>query len=114
MLHCNMNVPPTACLRLDDLLGELRHARRGSDLGRLAMVSYCEVRRWAREVGEHDIAQHSSALVVNSPHDTRERFLSQIDYLITELEEARSRLQSRTAAPSLMQTFVAASRVSAT
>lgn len=53
---------------------------------------YCEVRRWAREVGEHDIAQHSSALVVNSPHDTRERFLSQIDYLITELEEARSRL----------------------
>lgn len=92
MLHCNMNPFSVPSLRLDDLLGDLRHARRGSDLGRLALVSYCEVRRWAREVGEHAIAQHSSALVLNSPQDTREGFLSHVDQLIVELEEARLRL----------------------
>ena len=37
-------------LGLDDLLGDLRQ-RRSGDLGRLALISYCEVRRWARLAG---------------------------------------------------------------
>lgn len=35
-------------LALEDVLADLRHARRSEDIGRLAFLSYCDVRRWAR------------------------------------------------------------------
>lgn len=76
-------------LRLEDLLGDLRHARRQGDLGRLALLSYCEVRRWARMAGEQELAEHSSVLVTDSPRASREDFLAQIDALICELENVR-------------------------
>lgn len=76
-------------LRLEDLLGDLRHARRQGDLGRLALLSYCEVRRWARIAGEQELAEHSSVLVTESPCASREEFLAQIDALICELENVR-------------------------
>lgn len=75
-------------LRLEDLLGDLRHARRQGDLGRLALLSYCEVRRWARMAGEQGLAEHSSALVT-TPRASREEFLAQVDALICELESVR-------------------------
>jgi hypothetical protein len=47
-------------LGLEDLLGDLRYARRRGDLGRLALLLYCDVRRWARLAGEEELAEHSS------------------------------------------------------
>ena len=93
MLHCNMGTSSMAVkLRLDDVLGDLQHARRTGNIGRLALLAYCEVRRWARIAGEHALAEHSTELVMKSPHSTRDEFLSGVDSLIEELQSARSRL----------------------
>lgn len=78
-------------LGLEDLLGDMRHARRNSDLGRLALLSYCEVRRWARMAGDLGLAEHSSALITQGPHASREQFLAHVDNLIGELERTRPR-----------------------
>jgi len=93
MLRCNMNAFSIPLqLGLDDLLGDLRYARRGADLGRLALLAYCEVRRWARMAGEQALAERSSDLVTHSPYATREEFLAEVDDLIVELEQVRSRV----------------------
>jgi hypothetical protein len=93
MLHCNMSTNSIIVkLGLDDVLGEMEHARRTGNIGRLALLAYCEVRRWARAAGEQALAEHSSELVMNSPHSTRDQFLSGVDSLIEELQSARSRL----------------------
>lgn len=77
-------------LGLEDLLGDLRHARKRGDLGRLALLAYCEVRRWARMAGDQRLADHSSALITQSPHASRDEFLAQVDDLIVELEKVHS------------------------
>jgi hypothetical protein len=92
MLHCNMNLQMSLQLSLDDLLAELQHARRRGDLGRLALIAYCDVRRWARRAGERSLADHSAAMFTEQPHASREAFLQQVDSLVFELEQARSRL----------------------
>jgi hypothetical protein len=74
---------------LEDLLGDLRYARRSGDLGRLALLSYCEVRRWARMAGYQRLAEHASELITHAPHASREEFLAEVDGLIAELEMAR-------------------------
>jgi hypothetical protein len=89
MLHCNMNTL-LAQLVLDDLLADLRHARKADDLGRLAFVVYCEVRRWARNAGETALADRASDLVVSSPFASRGIFLEQVDSLIQGLEQLRA------------------------
>lgn len=71
---------------LEDMLADLRHARRKGDLGRLAFVAYCEVRRWARDAGKTAIAEHASELIVGSPFASKSQFLEQVDSLIHELE----------------------------
>ena len=86
MLHCTMTSPLSLQLGLDDLLADLRHARKHDDLGRLALVAYCEVRRWARDAGDLVLAEHASELITGSPHASREAFLGHIDDLIHELE----------------------------
>lgn len=80
----------TAPLRLgqEDLLGDLRHARRVGDLGRLAWLCYCEVRRWARQAGEQRLAEHCTEMITHGPYATRDEFLLQINELIAELEQA--------------------------
>ena len=60
--------------------------------GTLALVAYCEVRRWARQAGEQALAEHSMQLVMQSPHESREQFLERVDALIDELESVRQRL----------------------
>ena len=75
-------------LGLEDLLGDLQHARRSGDLGRLALLLYCEVRRWARQAGEQHLAEHSSDLMTHSPCANRDEFLAQADGIISELERA--------------------------
>lgn len=92
--------PPLLLLSLDDLLGDLRHARKRGDLGRLALLAYCEVRRWARLAGDEPLAEHSSELITQSPLTSREEFLTHVDGLILELEQARSRFaQTLSAVP---------------
>lgn len=73
-------------LGLEDLLGDLWHARRRGDLGRLALVSYYEVRRWALQAGARPLAEQSSALVKERPYPDRASFLARMDRLIEELE----------------------------
>jgi hypothetical protein len=92
MLRCSMSHPLGVYLGLDDVLGDLQHARRRGDLGRLALLAYCEVRRWARQAGEPELAASSLALVTDNPPPTRSEFLHRVDDLIEELEETRKRL----------------------
>ena len=75
---------------LEDLLVDLHHARRRGDLGRLAFVSYCDVRRWAREAGRQLLAEQATRLITESPHQTRDDFLMQVDQLIASLEALRA------------------------
>jgi hypothetical protein len=87
MLRCNMMPALSQQLGLEDLLADLRHARRSGDLGRLALLSYCEVRRWARDAGNSLLAEHASELITGSPPISQEAFLGHIDDLIHELED---------------------------
>ena len=87
MLHCNMNTSHVSLQHgLEDILGDLRFARRSGDLGRLAFLTYCEVRRWAREAKAQELAERSSALMENFPYPSRTEFLAAVDALVVELE----------------------------
>ncbi len=93
MLHRNMStLPPPLQLSLEDLLGELQHARRHGDMSRLALLAWCEVRRWARQAGENDLAERSTDLITRSPPSSRDQFMNDIDALILALEQAHGRL----------------------
>ena len=94
MLRCNMN--NSMSLGLDDLLSDLQSARRVGDLGKLALIAYCDVRCWARQAGEFDVAERSTAMFTEEPHASRDAFLDQVDQLIDELQRARSRLAKPT------------------
>jgi hypothetical protein len=89
MLHCNMEPAMDSQWDLDDLLADLHHARKRGDLGRLAFVSYCDVRRWAREAGRSVLADQAARLITESPHQSRNDFLKQVDDLIKALEALR-------------------------
>jgi hypothetical protein len=89
MLQCNMTTS-LASLQygLEDILGDFRVARSRGDLGRLALLNYCEVRRWAREAQAQELAKRSLALWANFPYASRDDFLVAVDELIAELEHA--------------------------
>lgn len=87
-----MNVDEKLKLALEDVLADLWHARRAGDIGRLALLSYCEVRRWARIAHHEGLAAHSQELVLGSPHSDRQEFLSAVDRLIAEMEQAHAGL----------------------
>ena len=89
MLHCNMNTSPSIQLVLEDLLADLHHARRNNDLGRLALLAYCEVRSWARQAGMPDIAEWATRMFTENPCVSRDEFLEKIDTLISALERHR-------------------------
>jgi hypothetical protein len=91
MLQRNMDLPNSLQLDLDDLLADLRHARRRGDLGRLALISFCEVRRWARRAGQREIAVQAAAMFSGEPLPTRDAFLDAVDRLIDALQQAQSR-----------------------
>lgn len=95
MLQRNMGIsnPMAVRLGLEDVLGEIQHARRMHDIGRLALLTYCEVRRWARQAGETALAAHSLELITEKPYASRAEFLDKVDSLIHELEDARDRLR---------------------
>lgn len=98
MLHRNMINDSRLSLALDDLLADFQHARRSDDLGRLALLAYCEARRWAREAAEPELAELSSTFVTGGPKSSRQAFLAQIDELVCGLEAAQARLHQATPA----------------
>jgi hypothetical protein len=88
MLHRNMTTSLISLQHgLEDILGDFRFARRSGDLGRLALLTYCEVRRWAREAKAQELAERSSALMENFPYPSRHEFLAAVDALVAELEQ---------------------------
>jgi len=117
MLHCNMKTPLELQLRLDDLLAELQHARRNEELGRLALLIYCEVRCWARQTNEADLAADAGAMFTEQPHVSREVFLTRVDQLIAKLEAVSQRyyatLAGRVAGNSMKMLLTSMSTMSA-
>jgi len=87
-----MNTDERLKLSLEDVLADLWHARRVGDIGRLALLSYCDVRRWARIAHHQGLAARSHELVLSCPHSDREDFLFAVDQLIAELERAHAEL----------------------
>ncbi|MDQ2736873.1 MAG: hypothetical protein M3Y55_18210 [Pseudomonadota bacterium] len=85
-----MNTNQRLRLALEDVLADLWHARRSEDVGRLALLSYCDVRRWARVADRELLARHSQELVLGCPYASREDFLSAVDRLIAETEQAHA------------------------
>jgi hypothetical protein len=86
-----ISLPEGLRLGLEDLAGDLAYARRNSDLARLALLCYCEIRRWARLAGEEHLADLSGALVSEHPARDREAFLEQVDGVVIELEHVCER-----------------------
>jgi len=74
-------------LGLEDLLGDLSYARRTGDLGRVALLVYCELRRWARQAGMTDLACRANVLFLGAPYADRAAFLAKVDALIAEAEQ---------------------------
>jgi len=87
-----MNTDERLKLSLEDVLADLWHARRSGDVGRLALLSYCDVRRWARIAHHQGLAARSHELVLGCPHSDREDFLFAVDQLIAEVEQAHAEL----------------------
>ena len=88
MLRCTMAASARSLRRgLEDLLGDLAHARRTGDLGRVALLTYCELRRWARLAERQSLADHAHALFLGAPYVDRATFLAHVDALIAEAEQ---------------------------
>jgi hypothetical protein len=97
MLHCTMDtLSDSLLLGLDDLVADVSHARRREDLGRLALLCYCDLRPWARCAREERLAELTWALNTLAPPGSRALFLQRIDIVIQELE-AICRRSGRTA-----------------
>ena len=86
MLHCNMTHSIDIQLELEDLLADLRFARKSDNLGRLALLAYCDAKGWARRAGKSDVADTALRMFSGSPCINKEAFLADIDNLIASLE----------------------------
>jgi hypothetical protein len=102
MLHCTMDtLSQSLMLGLEDLVADVSYARRREDLGRLALLCYCELRPWARQAQEKRLAELTWALSTSATPVTRTQFLQQVDLVIEELEEVCRRWGHARAAESL-------------
>ena len=96
-----LNMPVSLRRGLEDLAGEMVYARKNADLGRLAFLCYCEIRRWARLAEEDRLAELSRALITEHPAKDRKEFLSQVDDVIAELGDVCDRAGINEGAKSL-------------
>ena len=103
MLQCNMTTSLSIQLGLMDLLADLHHARRHEELGRLALLCYCEVRSWARQAGEPGIADHSTQIFTQDPCVSKQAFLTKVDLLIAALRQLQAGYPERTASLTFTQ-----------
>lgn len=95
MLRCTMKSSISLQRGLDDLLADLVRARKRDELGRLALLAYCEVRCWARQAGEQSIAECATAMFIEQPRTSKEAFLAQVDGLIADLQRLHGHYPSR-------------------
>jgi hypothetical protein len=86
MLQRNMTNSIDIQLGLEDLLADLHHARKHDQLGRLALLAYCEVKGWARRAGKSDVADTALRMFSQNPCLSKHAFLAGIDGLISTLE----------------------------
>jgi hypothetical protein len=86
MLHRTMTNSLDIQLRLEDLLADLHFARKHEELGRLALLAYCEVKAWARRAGKTDVADRALQMFSENPCLSKNEFLLGIDSLIATLE----------------------------
>lgn len=73
-------------LGLEDLLADLHYARKHDQLGRLALLAFCEVKGWARRAAKLDVADTARRMFSENPCVSKEEFLQNIDNLIEALE----------------------------
>jgi hypothetical protein len=86
MLQCSMNKSIAIQLILQDLLADLNYARKHDQLGRLALLAYCELKSWARQAGKPEIADLAMRMFSENPCPTKDEFLQRIDRLIASLQ----------------------------
>lgn len=86
MLQCNMTNSIDIQLGLEDLLADLHFARKHDELGRLALLAYCEVKGWARRAGKTDVADKALRMFSVNPCLSKDEFLEGIDTLVATLE----------------------------
>jgi len=106
MLRRTMNKSLSIRLGLEDLLADLRFARKHGELGRLALLAYCDVRGWARQ---GDIAEQSTKMFTERPCVNKDEFLSKVDGLIFALEQLNGSLPASGRTFAVHQQAVAAS-----
>ena len=99
MLQCSMNKSIAIQLILEDLLADLKYARKHDQLGRLALLAYCDLKGWARQAGKPEIAALAMSMFSQNPCLSKDEFLQNIDQLIATLqlhegEFQRSNVQS--------------------
>lgn len=85
MLQCNMPHTLDIQLVLEDLIADLQYARKHGDLGRMALLAYCEVKGWARRAGKPDVADQALHMFSENPCLSKAEFLEGIDTLIATL-----------------------------
>jgi hypothetical protein len=103
MLHRTMeSLSTTLMVGLEDLVADVSYARRQQNLGRLALLCYCELRPWARQAHENRLAELTWALSARSTPVSRSQFLEHVDVVIGELEEVCRRSGRSAAAESLV------------
>lgn len=73
-------------LALEDLLADLQFARKHEQLGRLALLAYCDVKRWARQAGKSDVADMALRMFAEPPCQSKNAFLQSIDRLLGALQ----------------------------
>jgi hypothetical protein len=86
MLQCNMIYSLHVQLGLEDLLADLRYARKHDKLGRLALLAYCDVKGWARLANKPELADTALQMFSENPCVSKMEFLQSIDRLIATLE----------------------------
>lgn len=91
----NISDSPSLLRDLEDVLGSMKYARRVNDLGRLALLTYWEVRRWARCAHRDALAELASDAITAEPHPTKDSFLALVDQVIGELERVQASAAAR-------------------
>lgn len=86
MLQCTMTNSIQTQLLLEDLVADLHFARKNDQLGRLALLAYCEVKGWARQANKPDVADTALRMFLDNPCVSKDEFLQGIDRLIATLE----------------------------
>ena len=86
MLQCNMSKMTAPDLALEDLIADLRFCRRNEQVGRLAFLAFCDVKAWARTMGNVNVADKVHQMFLETPYQNKDGFLDDIDDLISTLE----------------------------